>query len=249
MKINNSIKKGQSKYYPLKNPLIIALDVDLDLQALKLAEDLSDFAGCFKVGPRLLFRYGPAIIKQIAKWAPVFVDFKFFDIPSTMLSSVQAAFDSGATLVTVHAQAGVEALTQLADLELKLNQIRPFKILCVTILTSFSEETLPSVLKTQSISAHVIELAWLVKKTGLTGLVCSPQELELLSAVPELSDLYIVTPGIRGELSPLTQDQKRTMGPSEAIELGASALVVGRPIIEAENPRESAMRFSMSIFS
>jgi orotidine-5'-phosphate decarboxylase len=224
------------------NPLIVALDVDSRERALRLAEDLSDVAGAYKIGPRLIHRYGESIVKDVARHAPVFVDCKFFDIPSTMVAAVRASFESGATLVTVHAQAGIEALQELAKLEKELNQQRPFQVLCVTMLTSFSKETLPPVLKDQSIQDHVLQLAELVKSAGLNGLVCSPEELSALRD----QGFYLVTPGIRFTLEE-KGDQKRVLGPHEAINEGASALVVGRPIIEAKNPREAALDYSIAI--
>lgn len=230
---------------PLRNPLIIALDVDSEAEALRLAEGLSDLAGGFKVGPRLVLRSQADFVMRLSKLAPVFFDFKFFDIPSTMESAVRAAFESGASLVTVHALAGGVALKLMAKLEMELNQLRPFRILVVTILTSFEATTLPRNLKPQSISQHVSDLVALAKDSGLRGIVCSPHELSLFE---EMEDLYLVTPGIRGDFSPI-DDQKRTMGPTEAIESGATALVVGRPIIAAQNPREAALKFSMAIFA
>ncbi len=230
------------RFGPLKNPLIIALDVDSDQQALKLANNLSEFAGGYKLGPRLLHRYGPTLSEKIAKIAPVFVDCKFFDIPSTMEAAVQACFDSGASLVTVHALAGIEALTRLAELENKLNQERSFRILCVTILTSWNEQSFPANFKVLPVDQHVQNLVDLVQASGLSGVVCSPEELDLFLG----KNLYLVTPGIRLEKNS-KNDQKRTKTPFEAMKAGASALVVGRPIIEAADPWKAAMEISLSM--
>jgi orotidine-5'-phosphate decarboxylase len=224
------------------NPLIVGLDVDTRERALELVGQLTDVVGAFKVGPRLVHRYGESLIQEIASEAPVFVDCKFFDIPSTMVAAVKASFESGASLVTVHAQAGAEALRLLAVLERELNQTRPFQILCVTMLTSFAEDTLPPILKKQSIREHVAQLADLVKESGLTGIVCSGEELPDLRG----KGLYLVTPGIRFTLEE-AGDQKRVMGPAQAIHHGASALVVARPIIEAENPRQVALDYSVAM--
>lgn len=226
----------------LNNPLIVALDVDDKAQALKLADELCEIAGAFKLGPRLCVKYGAELVGEIAKRAPVFVDNKYFDIPSTMVAAVQASFDAGATLVTVHAQAGAEALGELAALEKKLNEQRPFKILAVTILTSFSEDQLPKILKSQKIADHVVQLADLVQESGLGGIVCSSHELSYLKD----KGLYLVTPGIRF-VEDGNQDQKRVMGPTEALVAGASAIVVGRPIITADSARESAMDYMMAV--
>ncbi len=219
----------------LRNPLILALDVDSDNEALKIVQELNDIVGGFKIGPRLCLRYGQDLIKKISQLAPVFLDNKHFDIPSTMLAAVQASFDAGATLVTVHALSGFEALSQVAALEKELNKIRPFKVLCVSILTSWDQKSLPTNLKEISILEHVLQLSQMVKTAGLSGLVCSPHELEHLN----VKDFYAVTPGIR-LLTDNHQDQKRTLSPREAIKKGASALVVGRPILESADRRQAA---------
>ncbi|HEY8271080.1 MAG TPA: orotidine-5'-phosphate decarboxylase [Pseudobdellovibrionaceae bacterium] len=235
--------KPDQRSHPMRNPIIAALDVDDITHALKLADELADIVGGFKVGPRLCLRYGQELVKEIAARGPVFMDNKHFDIPSTMEAAVRASFEAGATLVTVHALSGYEALVKMAKLEKELTLIRPFKILAVTILTSWDQKSLPGNLKQQPISQHVVELADLVLSSGMTGLVCSPHELDLL----QNKGLYLVTPGIRFNMEGLG-DQKRVMGPDEAIKAGATALVVGRPIIEAKKPRETATDYVMALY-
>ncbi len=237
------------RFWPLKNPLIVALDVDSDKKAISLVEELGDLAGGFKLGPRLIHRYGSSLTERVAKVAPLFVDCKFFDIPSTLESSILASFEAGATLVTVHALVGQEALLLLADLERKLNEQRPFCILCVTILTSWDESSLPGNFQPWSVRDHVIHLAKMVKGTGLRGIVCSPQEITVL--MDELGGNkeetpFLVTPGIRFSRDSFS-DQKRTETPFKAMNDGASALVVGRPIVESSDPRQSAMEISLQM--
>lgn len=234
------------KSSPMTNPIIAALDVDSKEQAMKLAHELEDVVGGFKLGPRLCLRYGAEIIKEIAKCGPVFVDNKHFDIPSTMESAVRASFDAGASLVTVHSLSGVEALSRMAHLEKELSSQRPFKILAVTILTSWDQKQIPPVFKEAPIPYMVEKLVDLVLESGLSGVVCSPHELAYLSGKRvDGKKLYIVTPGIRNQLDE-KNDQKRTMTSTEAIQLGANALVIGRPIISAENPREAALDLVVS---
>ncbi|MES3037797.1 MAG: orotidine-5'-phosphate decarboxylase [Bdellovibrionota bacterium] len=227
----------------LENPLIAALDVDTDVAALKMCEQLEDIAAGFKVGPRLVVRYGSELLKKITAYGKLFVDMKYFDIPSTMQSAVKASFEAGATFVTVHALAGKDHLTSLAALEAELNSVRPFKILCVTMLTSFDEKNRSQLLSAEPVSKNISQLIDDVKASGLTGLVCSPQDLPLT----EGKGLYVVTPGIRHPHD-LSQDQKRTASPREALEGGASAYVVGRPIIESTSPRERALGFLVNHF-
>lgn len=237
------IENKGAKASPMKNPLIVALDVDTREEALNLADELGEIVGGFKVGPRLCLRYGKDFVAEIAQRGPVFMDNKHFDIPSTMEAAVRASFDAGASLVTVHALAGREALNLMGKIEYELNKIRPFRILAVTVLTSWDEKSLPTNMKPQPISAHVRELAQMVSDCGMTGVVCSAQELELLADLP----LYKVTPGIRFDLQD-NQDQKRVMGPKAALQAGASALVVGRPIIAAKSPREAALDYAVATY-
>ena len=226
------------KFTPFKNPLCVALDVDTDVRAMELFNQLKSLVGGFKLGPRLIHRYGQALVQKMAKESRIFVDCKFFDIPSTMEAAVRATFDSGASLCTVHALAGAEAMRGLAHLENELNKTRPFRILAVTILTSWNEESFPSNFKKQGIPRHVKELAEMVRDAGLHSVVCSPEEIDLLKDI----GLYLLTPGIR-LATDSKSDQKRVMGPGEAIKKGASALVVGRPILESENAQEAAKKF------
>ncbi|WP_413586558.1 orotidine-5'-phosphate decarboxylase [Bdellovibrio sp. HCB274] len=228
--------------HPMKNPIILALDVDTRDQALKIADEIGDIVGGIKVGPRLCLRYGLKFVQELSQRAPIFMDNKHFDIPSTMEAAVRASFDAGASLVTVHALSGAEALKKVAAVEAELNKQRPFKVLAVTILTSWDQNSLPLVMKSQPIPQHVTDLASLVQNSGLNGVVCSPHELDLL----QNRGLYLVTPGIRFSMND-SGDQKRIMGPKEALEKGASALVVGRPILEAKDIKEAAKQFVMAI--
>lgn len=227
---------------PLKNPLCVALDVDDRDQALKLVHSLKEIVGGFKLGPRLIHRYGNELVQEIANISPVFVDCKFFDIPSTMEAAVRASFEAGASLITVHALSGIEALQKMATLEKELSKQRPFRILAVTILTSWDENSFPSVFKAQPLSKTVEDLADLAKKSGLSSIVCSAHEIEILKA----KGLYLLVPGIRLK-EDSKGDQKRVMMPDQALNAGASALVVGRPILEAKDPYSAALEFLKSL--
>jgi orotidine-5'-phosphate decarboxylase len=228
----------------MKSPIFVALDVDNYQKAIAIAENVREFVGGFKVGPRLLIKYGPEIIKVLSDWGSVFVDNKYHDIPSTVVSAVSATLDSGATFVTVHASNGKDCLKQLSELEQEYSKKRFVKILAVTVLTSFENTSLPPNWKSQNVSDHVMDLASSAMEAGVTGLVCSGEELKTLRK--RFPEAFIVTPGIRmpdGELN----DQKRVLTPNLAIEEGASAIVVGRPIIEAINPRLAAKQFYDSL--
>ena len=217
----------------LRRPLFVALDVDAGDLALELARRLSPLGCGFKIGPRLLMRFGSELIQKLATLGPVFVDCKFLDIPSTMDAAIRASFDAGASFASIHAWAGPAALAKMAEVERDLNKSRPFRILAVTILTSFSKEGLPPPANQFGIAQQVQQLAESVAQNGLSGLVASGHEVAVLKA--RFPHLFYVVPGIRSA-SDAVDDQRRTMSASQAFEAGASALVVGRPILQAADP-------------
>jgi len=222
----------------LKNPLILALDVDTKDDAFKILDHVSDLVGGIKIGPRLVYKYGASFVTELSQIAPIFVDNKYFDIPSTMVAAVKASFDAGATLVTVHALSGSEALKELFKLETELNRIRPFKILAVTILTSWDQSSLPKNFHSWSVENHVRCLTELVYNSGLRGIVCSGHELEHLN----YPDLFKVTPGIKLSTDVINSfDQKRIMTPKQAIKAGTSAMVIGRSILQSHHPRQTIL--------
>lgn len=218
----------------IKPKLFIALDVDDGREAIALAESLQLPGVGFKLGPRLVNRYGADIIHQISDIGPTFVDLKFFDIPNTMLSSVKAVSDAGASFVTVHALCGATALMQLREQEKQIQENKDFHILAVTILTSFDQSNLPTALKGTEISKHVQSLSQDVFNSGINGVVASAQEA---TAIKNLNpDAFIVTPGVRPTGS-AADDQSRITTPQQAQKMGASAIVVGRPILTSQNKR------------
>jgi orotidine-5'-phosphate decarboxylase len=221
----------------MKNPIFVALDVDDPARALALAKDLRDVVGGAKLGPRLINRAGARLVQDIAEYLPVFVDQKFYDIPSTMAAAVRTAFESGASYATIHALSGPKAMAQMAALEAELSKTRPFQILAVTILTSFDAQTLPAPLRGREIPELVKILAAEVFASGLSGIVCSPHEAALVRALD--ANAFIVTPGVRPATA-AADDQSRVMTPTQALQQGASALVIGRPIIAAPNPLAAA---------
>ena len=233
----------------IRNPLVVALDVDTEGQALALVDQLHDIVGCFKIGPRLLINGGPRLVEKISDAAPVFLDHKFFDIPSTMTSAIRAAFDCGVSLATIHLLSGTTAIRELVQLEKELNNKRPFKLLGVSILTSWSEADYPPVFQGTVTGENVNQLALFGKGLGLSGFVCSGHELGLLadSGVDRDQGDFLLVPGVRRKQD-VANDQSRTVTPAQAIQNGASAIVVGRPIIAAANPREVAAEIAAEVF-
>jgi orotidine-5'-phosphate decarboxylase len=173
----------------------------------------------------------------------VFLDLKYHDIPNTVEQAVETAVHTGAWMMNVHASGGTAMMQAAAraarDTSAKLGRPAPLMI-GVTVLTSMDEQALRSVGVERPVLQQVIALARLTQDAGLHGVVASAQE------TPEIRkacgpDLVIVTPGIRGASAGAERnDQSRTMGPAEAVRAGASYIVVGRPIIAAQDPRASA---------
>lgn len=216
-----------------KNPLILALDVDSKDQAVSIFNKVKTQIGAVKIGPRLGYKYGADFINQLSQDCPVFVDNKYFDITSTMLSAIKTSFDAGATLVTVHALSSEQTLKELAKLEIELNQIRPFKILAVTILTSWDQNSFLPNFQNWDLDEHVRSLSETVKTSGLSGIVCSGYELNHIS-----QELFKVVPGLRFGENNSSHDQKRVMSPKQALQNGANALVVGRTVLESNDPQK-----------
>lgn len=219
-----------------KSPLVVALDLNNPEVALELIQKLSSYVLGFKVGPRLTFRNSTAVFKSIKNaGALLFFDHKFFDIPTTTCEAVRAAAELGADWVTVHALNGEKCLTELALLESEIRKINSqFRVLVVTVLTSFNESSLPPVWKNLTIEESVGKLAESALRSGLRSFVCSPHEIAVIKKMNP--DAFIVTPGVRFEGSRKVDDQSRVATPQQAIKSGAAALVVGRPIIEATDP-------------
>jgi orotidine-5'-phosphate decarboxylase len=229
----------------MKNPIVVALDVDDFSKAQKLVKELHPFVGGFKVGPRLTFRAPQSFLKEISEKSTLFFDHKFFDIPSTTVSAVKVAAEMGAHWVTVHALNGSECLRELKKLETEIRKTRAdFRVVAVTVLTSFTEKTLPPIWKKESVEQSVEALAASAIEAGLESLVCSP--LEIASLKKQFPNSFLIVPGIRTEGSE-AGDQKRTATPKGAINSGASAIVIGRPILETSNPVEAVQGILKSL--
>ncbi len=228
----------------MKNPVMLALDVDTLDECKHFADMLGYQVGAFKLGPRLILRYGAKLIGDLAKIAPVFVDCKFLDIPSTMDAAVRAAFEAGASFATVHAWAGPEALALLSRTEKELNQTREFRVLVVSILTSFHKNNLPPTMTDISIAEQVDKLVQSASQVGHKNFVCSPHEAKSLRA--NHPERFLVTPGVRLPGDDIG-DQVRIMTPREALNEGSSALVIGRSLLKAKDPKSKLAEILESI--
>jgi orotidine-5'-phosphate decarboxylase len=233
----------------VKNPIIAALDVPSAEQALKLAEQIAPAVGAFKIGSELFTAAGPDIVHRVrAMGASVFLDLKFHDIPNTAAKAVASAVRLDVQMLTLHTSGGGEmmrAAENSAQDTAKSLGLQPPLVLGVTVLTSMDSDALSEIGCETNVAHQVERLALLAVKSGLRGLVCSPLEIaDLRQILPAY--IQLVTPGIRTDTE-RADDQKRTLTPREAIQAGASWLVIGRPIYAAENPRAAAEKILESI--
>jgi len=226
-----------------KEKLIIALDVDTKQKALELVKDLGDFAGMFKVGMQLFYAEGPEILYSIKNAGhKVFLDLKLHDIPATVARTCRVLVRYEVDIINVHACGGLSMMQATASAvqdEAAMQGTKLPLVVGVTVLTSMSKENLNYQLNIRgTVKQHVVHLAKLAQQAGLSGVVAAPNEIELIRK--ECGDVFtIITPGIRPENAD-KNDQVRVMTPKKALELGASYIVVGRPIISADDPKETA---------
>ncbi len=235
----------------MRNPIYVALDVPSSEKALELVRSLAPVVAGFKVGKELFVSAGPDLVKEIrATGASVFLDLKFHDIPNTAAKAVAAAARLDVQLLTIHTCGGLEmmrAAEAAAQESARSTGKPPPVVLGVTVLTSMATQDLNQVGVAGDIGHQVERLAILGNEAGLRGFVCSPLELAMLRQfLPETTEL--VTPGIRGAAD-VAGDQKRTLSAKEAMEAGATWLVIGRPIYAAADPRSAAKRILASIGS
>jgi orotidine-5'-phosphate decarboxylase len=224
------------------NPILVALDVDSPTKALALADALRGAVGGFKIGKQLFTAAGPDMVRELTKRGDrVFLDLKFHDIPNTVAGAVQSAVGTGAWMVNVHASGGSAMMKAAAEAAAKAasahGSAKPL-VIGVTVLTSMNDAALKEVGVDRPMVDQVVHLT-LAKASGLDGVVASPQEITAIRAACGPS-FHIVTPGIRPADQQGKDDQARTLTPAEAIQAGATYLVIGRPITGAPDPRKAA---------
>jgi orotidine-5'-phosphate decarboxylase len=228
--------------------IIVALDYADDTSALQLVNQLDPTLCKLKVGKELFTAAGPQLVeKLVAKNFDVFLDLKFHDIPNTVKKACQAASNLGVWMLNVHASGGsamMHAAAEGVDIGSQGNINKPY-LIAVTVLTSSNQATLHEIGIENTVENQVLKLANLTQAAGLHGVVCSALEAQLLRQhLP--SNFLLVTPGIR-PVSASLDDQSRVLTPSQALNMGANYLVIGRPITQAANPIEALIAISQEI--
>lgn len=217
--------------------LITALDLPSVSDAQALVETLGDACGHYKIGLQLLPIGGMDLARALkAAGHDVFLDFKLHDIPATVEKATRSITQAGADLLTVHAEPPVmrAAVAGKGDSALK--------VLGVTVLTAYDDAMLKEIGYEYTARDLVMRRVDQALECGVDGVVASPQEAQAIRArVPD--NFLIVTPGVRPAGAALG-DQKRVATPAAALQAGASHLVVGRPISQAEDPHAAALAIS-----
>ncbi|MDQ4122294.1 MAG: orotidine-5'-phosphate decarboxylase [Acidobacteriota bacterium] len=225
------------------NNLIVALDVSTAETAREIVSELKDLGVAFKIGLQLFTAGGAGFVRELTEaGARIFLDLKFHDIPNTVAAAAVEAARLGVWMFNLHAAGGSEMMERtIASVRETCahEQLSQPKIIAVTVLTSSNRETLREVGIENEVLPQVVKLAKLTESCGLDGVVASPLEIEAIRESVG-NDFLIVTPGIRPEFTIKNDDQKRVLTPADAVRAGADYLVVGRPILQAENRLRAA---------
>ncbi len=213
--------------------LIVALDLPTVHDAEQMVSRLGESVVFYKIGYQLAFAGGlPFAAGLIAAGKQVFLDLKLHDIGNTVQKGVESVAQIGATFLTVH------AFPQTMKAAVEGKKGSKLRILAVTVLTSYDDADLAAAGYDMSVPELAAARAAQARDMGIDGLVCSAEEARKLRDIAG-PGMVLVTPGIR-PAGAATGDQKRIMTPARAIEAGADYLVVGRPVVEAKDPKAAA---------
>jgi len=211
------------------SPIFVAIDTPDLGRAVEIARAVADDAGGVKLGLEFFSANGPAGVRRIAELGlPIFLDVKLHDIPNTVGKAVEALAPLEPAVLTVHAAGGRAMLAAAKAAALPVT-----KVVAVTVLTSLDQADLADAGVTGSPADQVRLLGALARSAGVDGIVCSGAELAAAKAA--WPDGFFVVPGVRPDGSD-SADQKRVVTPRQALDDGASILVIGRPITGAADP-------------
>lgn len=222
------------------NPIFVAIDTPDLKRATEIASAVRDQAGGVKLGLEFFSAQGPAGVRRIqALGLPIFLDLKFHDIPNTVTKAVEAISPLEPAILTVHAAGGHEMMFAA-----KRAAPPGTKVVAVTLLTSLDASDLTDLGIQRSPADQVAHLAWVARDSGVDGIVCSGAEVG--EAKSAWDGGFFVVPGIRPAGSDVG-DQKRVVTPAQALDDGASVLVIGRPITAAPDPRRAVMEIAAGL--
>jgi len=220
----------------LKN-IIVACDFSSEDEAIETIEQLKDEIFGIKVGLQYVTSTGTEGVKSLLKFnLPIMYDIKALDIRNTVVEFTKTLKNLKVSYATVHLLNGEETLKEA------VKHAGNVKLIGISVLTSFSDETLQKLGFSNNVEKQVERLVKIASAAGLYGVVCSPREVKMVKKIDP--KLVCFTPGIR--LSSEAHDQKRTMTPKEAIAQGADYLILGRPLTSG-NPRENMRKIIQSL--
>lgn len=229
------------------SPVFCAIDTPDSAKAVALAQKLKGRVGGLKLGLEYIMSNGPQGVAPFKELGlPIFVDVKLHDIPNTVAGAIKSLLPLEPDFITIHTSGGAAMMKAAAEAAATASGKRP-KILGVTVLTSLDANDMKQVGQDTDTAAQVERLALLAKESGIDGIVCSSAEVANLRKVLG-PDMILMVPGIRPTWA-AANDQKRIMTPRDAMEAGATYLVVGRPITGAEDPASAADRVTQEIFA
>ena len=222
--------------------VIVALDSNNINKTIKLVNELKSEAYAFKIGYEFFLNYGITGYKKIKKITPnIFLDLKLHDIPNTVRNGIKAIDKLRPILTTIHISGG-EEMMKASQIDRKYT-----KILGVSILTSLNSAQTKKFYNEKNIKNLVIKFVKYAKKQKIDGIVCSPKEIKYIRKLVG-KNFIIVTPGITiSDFKNYRDDQKRVLNPKKAISLGATFIVVGRPITKSKNPIKVLKKINNSI--
>lgn len=222
--------------------IFCAVDTNNLDSAKKLGAALHGHVAGLKLGLEFFSALGPDGYRAIASGRmPIFLDLKLHDIPNTVAGALEALLPLAPRFITLHAAGGPAMMKAAAETVRKAGTARPH-LLAVTVLTSLSSPDLKMIGQDAEPISQVLRLARLAKECGMDGIVCSPAEVALARETLG-PDMTLMVPGIRSAGSAVG-DQKRVMTPKDAVDAGASYIVVGRPITESADPAAMAQRIN-----
>ncbi len=226
--------------------LILALDLPDADSAFAMLGRLKGNLSWVKIGLQMYVKYGADFVRKVADMGfKIFLDLKLYDIPNTVASAVESLKDLPISMLTVHAGGGSDMMKAAAEAAARTNP--NLSILAVTVLTSFDDDSLKATGVALPAAEQVGLLARLAEKSGVGGLVCSPLEVESLRKIIS-PKMLLVTPGVRPSGSD-KNEQKRVMTPASSARAGSDFIVVGRPILRAEDPSIAALSINSELKS